>query len=88
VLRMRRTDIQDGSLWVTQAKTGAKVRIAIVGPLADVGSKALVRSAAGNGCNPSEADAISDFRGILLVNDCPAPDLARPAPGAAGAGIA
>lgn len=36
VLRMRRTDIQDGSLWVTQAKTGAKVRIAIVGPLADV----------------------------------------------------
>jgi integrase len=33
VLKMRRTDIQDGALWVTQGKTGAKVRIAIVGPL-------------------------------------------------------
>lgn len=33
VLRMRRTDVQEGSLWVTQAKTGAKVRIAVVGPL-------------------------------------------------------
>ena len=33
ILKMRRTDIQDGALWVTQGKTGAKVRIAIVGPL-------------------------------------------------------
>ena len=36
VLGTRRSHIHDGSLWVTQAKTGAKVRIVIVGPLADV----------------------------------------------------
>lgn len=34
VLRMMRSDVRDGALWVSQAKTGAKVRIAIVGPLA------------------------------------------------------
>ncbi len=33
VLRMRRIDMQDGALWVQQRKTGAKVRISIVGPL-------------------------------------------------------
>lgn len=33
VLKMTRADARDGALWVTQAKTGAKVRIAIVGPL-------------------------------------------------------
>jgi integrase len=33
VVRMRRTDAQDGALLVRQAKTGAKVRIALVGPL-------------------------------------------------------
>lgn len=33
VLRMRRADVQDGALWVQQGKTGAKVRIALVGPL-------------------------------------------------------
>jgi integrase len=33
VLRMRRQDVQDGLLWVQQGKNGAKVRIAVVGPL-------------------------------------------------------
>lgn len=33
VLRMTRADVRDAALWVTQAKTGAKVRIAVVGPL-------------------------------------------------------
>lgn len=33
VLRMTRQDIKDGRLWVRQAKTGSKVRLAIVGPL-------------------------------------------------------
>jgi integrase len=33
VLRMRRQDVQDGALAVQQGKTGAKVRIAVVGPL-------------------------------------------------------
>lgn len=36
VARMRRQDVQDGALGVRQAKTGAKVRIEIVGPLAAV----------------------------------------------------
>lgn len=56
VVRMRRTDAQDGALCVRQAKTGAKVRIAIVGPLAalyerltahPVGSVYLVRDERG-----------------------------------------
>lgn len=34
VLKMRRADVRDGALWVSQAKTGVKVRIAVVGPLA------------------------------------------------------
>lgn len=33
VLKMRRADVQDGALWVQQAKTGAKVRIEVMGPL-------------------------------------------------------
>lgn len=36
VLKMRRQDVQDGHLQVAQAKTGAKVRIAVVGTLAAV----------------------------------------------------
>jgi integrase len=36
VLKMRRQDVQDGHLLVTQRKTGAKVRIAVVGALAAV----------------------------------------------------
>lgn len=34
VVRMRRSDVIDGALCVQQGKTGAKVRIAVVGPLA------------------------------------------------------
>lgn len=34
VVRFRRQDVQDGALCVRQAKTGHKVRIALVGPLA------------------------------------------------------
>lgn len=33
VLRMMRSDVRDGALWVSQRKTGAKVRIAVSGPL-------------------------------------------------------
>lgn len=33
VARVRRGDVRDGLLWVTQGKTQAKVRIAVVGPL-------------------------------------------------------
>lgn len=33
VVKFRRQDVRDGALWVQQAKTGHKVRIAIVGPL-------------------------------------------------------
>jgi integrase len=36
VVRMRRQDVQDGALIVRQGKTGAKVRIAVVGPLEGV----------------------------------------------------
>jgi integrase len=33
VVKIRRADVQDGTLHVAQGKTGAKVRIAVVGPL-------------------------------------------------------
>ena len=36
ILRMTRADVKNGALWVQQAKTGAKVRIAIAGPLEEV----------------------------------------------------
>ena len=36
VLKMDRDDIRDGALWVTQNKTGKKLRIAIIGDLAAV----------------------------------------------------
>ena len=36
VLKMNRADIIDGALWVTQNKTGKKLRIQIIGELADV----------------------------------------------------
>lgn len=35
VLKMRRADIRDGFLWVTQSKTGQKLRVKIVGTLKD-----------------------------------------------------
>lgn len=56
VVRMRRQDVQDGALGVRQGKTGAKVRITIVGPLeavltrltsGAVGSMFLVRDKRG-----------------------------------------
>lgn len=56
VLQFRRQDLQDGALCVRQAKTGVKVRIAIVGPLqavlarltaGTVGNVHLVRDRAG-----------------------------------------
>jgi integrase len=34
VLRMTRADVRDGALWVQRSKTGAKVRIELIGPLA------------------------------------------------------
>ena len=34
VAKMRRNDVQDGALRVRQAKTGARVRIELLGPLA------------------------------------------------------
>jgi integrase len=36
VLKMDRADIRDGALWVTQNKTGKKLRIQIIGELAEV----------------------------------------------------
>jgi len=36
VLRMQETDVRDGSLELTQAKTGAKLRIGVTGELADL----------------------------------------------------
>lgn len=44
VLRMNRADIRDGELWVTQGKTGRKVRIRIEGKLAEVIARVLGRA--------------------------------------------
>jgi integrase len=46
VVRMTRADLQDGALCVRQAKTGAKVRIAIVGPLAELLKRLTAREIA------------------------------------------
>ncbi len=46
IVRFRRADIRDGALWVQQAKTGAKLRIAIVGPLADAIARLVARPVA------------------------------------------
>lgn len=43
VLKMNREDIRDGALWVTQNKTGKKLRIAIVGELATIVDRLLNR---------------------------------------------
>lgn len=43
VLKMTRADLQNGALWVTQGKTGAKVRIAVVGPLETVIARLLAK---------------------------------------------
>ena len=36
VLKMRETDIKDGAIWVTQGKTGKKLRLRLIGELADL----------------------------------------------------
>lgn len=43
VLRMTRANVQDGALWLRQAKTGAKVRVLVVGPLAAVLERVLAQ---------------------------------------------
>lgn len=43
VLRMQCADIRDGALWITQGKTGQKLRIRITGKLADVIERILAR---------------------------------------------
>lgn len=43
VLKMTRADVRDGSLWVAQGKTGAKVRISVVGALDALLSRLLAR---------------------------------------------
>lgn len=47
VLGMRRTDIQDGALWVKQRKTKARLRIAIEGELAAVLERIAARAVVG-----------------------------------------
>jgi integrase len=44
VLKMTRADVKDGALWVQQNKTGAKVRLDLIGPLADVVARVLALS--------------------------------------------
>lgn len=62
VLRMMRSDVRDGSLWVSQAKTGARVRIAVVGPLA-----ALLDSLRGLPATVSSLYLIHNGRGQPLT---------------------
>lgn len=49
VLKMNHADIRDGALWVTQNKTGKKLRIAIVGELAAVLDRIAGRHSDGKG---------------------------------------
>lgn len=44
-LRMRDQDIRDGVLYVTQGKTGAKLRVRVIGKLAEVISRIMARKA-------------------------------------------
>jgi integrase len=43
ILKLKRTDLRDGALWVTQCKTGTKLRISVVGSLSKVMSRILSR---------------------------------------------
>lgn len=45
-LRMRQQDIKDGALWITQGKTGTKLRVTISGKLKDVIERIMKRKAA------------------------------------------
>jgi integrase len=47
VLKLRHADIKDGALWITQNKTGAKLRIAVEGELATVLERIKGRKVAG-----------------------------------------
>lgn len=49
VLKMDRADIREGALWVTQNKTGKKLRIQIIGELAEVLKRIQTRSRKGSG---------------------------------------
>jgi integrase len=49
VLKMNRADVREGALWVTQNKTGKKLRIQVVGELADVLARIEARSGRGDG---------------------------------------
>jgi integrase len=51
VLKMRRTDIEDGHLWVRQNKTGTRMGIAIEGRLKEVVERCLTRARAATGPN-------------------------------------
>jgi len=44
VIRMKRSDVRDGELWITQAKTGQKLRIKIEGKLAEIVERILSRT--------------------------------------------
>jgi integrase len=57
VLKMNRADIRDGALWVTQNKTGKKLRIAITGDLAAVVDRVLNRSRKATGPALIQTDA-------------------------------
>lgn len=48
-LRFKETDLRDGALWVTQGKTGAKVRIEVTGKLAQVIERIKARKATTTG---------------------------------------
>lgn len=49
ILKMRRSDIQDGHLWVQQNKTGARIGISVEGELAEVIARCLNRTRAATG---------------------------------------
>jgi len=68
VLKMRRSDIRDGFLWVTQNKTGQKLRGEIIGTLKTVLDRVLSRSRAASGLSLIQNEkgqplSISELRG-------------------------
>lgn len=68
VLKMRRADIRDGYLWVTQNKTGQKLRVEIIGTLKTVLDRVLSRPRAASGLSLIQNDkgqplSISELRG-------------------------
>lgn len=46
VRKLLRTDLRDGALWITQNKTGARLRVAVEGPLAATLERCKARAAA------------------------------------------